>query len=157
VKYVKLRIKLSTINLLKMTVTETTESWDCKAFKIRFFKVTVLIILLQLLQDFLCVSHGHIYIRASSVLYEYYVRYKSSIKCQKTITREFPGVWIPHRNTSQNPLNRVRTTGVLIKRIQKCQHSVLTQEKLNDVRHQLGDSPPKYLSISQLKGNIICR
>jgi len=47
------------------------------------------------------------------------------------IQKKFPGLQFLHRNSIQNFVNKVRTTGMLMNKKPKYQHQVSTQ-KLND-------------------------
>jgi hypothetical protein len=47
--------------------------------------------------------------------------------------RKFPSVSGPHRDTVQNHTNKVRVVVVLTDRKSRCQHSVLTEEKLDEI------------------------
>jgi hypothetical protein len=65
-----------------------------------------------------------------------YVKCKFIKKGQGKFRRKFPGVQVPHRNTIQNHINRVRN-GMLIDWKPKHQHWVLTKEKLDNIRVHL--------------------
>lgn len=76
-------------------------------------------------------------------LYDTYVKCNSARKCQRKFVRKFPGVRVPHRNTIQNLVNKVRTTGVITDLKPERTRRVLTEEKLDDIAARLEHSPHK--------------
>jgi transposase len=76
-------------------------------------------------------------------LYDTYVKCNSARKCQRQFVRKFPGVRVPHRNTIQNLVNKVRTTGVITDLKPERTRRVLTEEKLDDIATLLEHSPHK--------------
>jgi hypothetical protein len=64
-------------------------------------------------------------------LYEFYVKSNSTRNSQRKFRTKFPGVPVPHRNTIQN---LIRTIGMLTGRKTECQHQVLTEQKLQEIR-----------------------
>jgi transposase len=78
-------------------------------------------------------------------LYDTYVKCKSARKCQRKFRRKFPGVRIPHRNTIQNLVNKVRSTGEVMDRKPERPRRVLTEEKLGAIAARLERSPHKSL------------
>lgn len=51
-------------------------------------------------------------------------------KSQRKVRRKFPWILVPNRNLAHNIVRKVRTTGMLIDSKPKCQHRLLTEEKL---------------------------
>lgn len=76
-------------------------------------------------------------------LYDAYVKCESARKCRRKFSRKFPGVRVPHRNTIQNLVNKVRTTGEVMDRKSERPRRVLTEEKLGEISARLQHSSYK--------------
>jgi transposase len=75
-------------------------------------------------------------------LYDTYVKYGSGRKCR----RKFRDERIPSRQTIQNVVNKLRTTGLLIDEKQKHKRRVLTEEKLDDIDVRFEHTPRNLLN-----------
>jgi hypothetical protein len=69
-----------------------------------------------------------------------YVKCNSTGKVRGNSERKFPRIWVPHRNTIQNHVNKVRTAGISINRKLKCPPQVLTEDRLDSIRAQIEHS-----------------
>jgi hypothetical protein len=58
--------------------------------------------------------HGYVYLKALSVLCDCYVKCKSARMCQRKFRRTFPDIQVPHRNTIQSLVKKLKKSGVLI-------------------------------------------
>jgi CRISPR/Cas system-associated endoribonuclease Cas2 len=73
-----------------------------------------------------------------------YVKYGSAGKCRRKFRRKFRDKRARSRQTIQNSVNELKTTGLLIGKIQKRKRRVLT-EKLDEIRAWLEHTPRKSL------------
>jgi hypothetical protein len=76
-------------------------------------------------------------------LYDIQVKYRSARECR----RKFRNERVPSRQTIQNLVNELRTTGLLIDKKQKHKRQVFTEQKFDDIgaifEHTLTKSPKR--------------
>jgi hypothetical protein len=75
-------------------------------------------------------------------LYDTYVKYGSAEKCRRKFRRKFHDKRVPSRQTTNNLVNKLRSTGLLIDKKQKHKRQVLS-EKLHDIGSRLEHTPRK--------------
>jgi hypothetical protein len=78
-------------------------------------------------------------------LYDTYVKYGSARKCRRKFRRKFRNERT--RQTIQNLMNKLRTTGLLIDKKETPKCRVLTEEKLGDIGVRLEHTPRKSLKL----------
>jgi signal recognition particle subunit SEC65 len=86
------------------------------------------------------VHHGAVYFRATCILYDTYVKYRSARKRRQIFHDER----VPSRQTIHNLVNELRTMGLLVHKKQKHMPRVLT-EKLDDIGARIEHIPRKSL------------
>jgi hypothetical protein len=78
-------------------------------------------------------------------LYDTYVKYGFSRKCQRKFWHTFCDERVCSQQTIHNLVDRLRTAVLLIDKKQKHKHQVLAEEKLHDTGARLQHTPRKSL------------
>ena len=70
-------------------------------------------------------------------IYDQYLLTQSASHIQRLFEKRFPGGKIPSHSTVHNLYNKFQATGSVEPKKQHKPHSVLTEETLDDIGHQL--------------------
>jgi transposase len=78
-------------------------------------------------------------------LYDIYMKYGSARKSRRKFRRKVRDEIIPSRQTVHNLVNKLTTTGLLMRKKRKHMHQMLNEEKLDDIGARLERTPRKSL------------
>ncbi|GFG36663.1 hypothetical protein Cfor_09402 [Coptotermes formosanus] len=78
-------------------------------------------------------------------LVQMYLKYESARICRRKFRCQFQGQPVPNGQTIHYFVNKLTTTGSLVDKKPNRKRTVLTEEKLDDIRARLETSPGKSL------------
>jgi hypothetical protein len=88
-------------------------------------------------------------------LYETYVKFGSVGKCRRKFLLKFLDESVPSRQTIQNLVNKLRTTGLLTDKKTKHKRRMLNEEKLDDTGARLEHTRTPGKSLKRLAQEIV--